>query len=137
MTPTPDTVTVRQHHSFVQLPPPGYTPRRLDPRAGFFGIVVYDYASPFAAPLEKRFIARHRLQKKDPAAAVSDVVQPIVYYVDNAADVLTDSGGVDTVISSVSWNLGAEFENITLTGTTLGSAQSYVQYSLPGCFIHI
>ena len=36
-------------------------------------------------PLEKRFIARHRLQKKDPAAAVSEVVQPIVYYVDNAA----------------------------------------------------
>ena len=69
--PTPDTVTVRQHHSFVQLPPPGYTPRRLDPRAGFFGIEVYDYASPFAGPLEKRFIARHRLQKKDPAAAVS------------------------------------------------------------------
>ena len=85
VTPTPDTVTVRQHHSFVQLPPPGYTPRRLDPRAGFFGIEVYDYASPFATPLEKRFIARHRLQKKDPAAAVSDVVQPIVYYVDNAA----------------------------------------------------
>ena len=48
VTPTPTTVTVRQHHSFVQLPPPGYTPRRLDPRAGFFGIEVYDYASPFA-----------------------------------------------------------------------------------------
>jgi hypothetical protein len=85
VTPTPDTVTVRQHHSFVQLPPPGYAPRRLDPRAGFFGIEVYDYASPFATPLEKRFIARHRLQKKDPAAAVSEVVQPIVYYVDHAA----------------------------------------------------
>ena len=85
VTPTPDTVTVRQHHSFVQLPPPGYTPRRLDPRAGFFGIEVYDYASPFSTPLEKRFIARHRLQKKDPSAAVSEVVQPIVYYVDNAA----------------------------------------------------
>jgi hypothetical protein len=85
VTPTPTTVSVRQHHSFVQLPPPGYTPRRLDPRAGFFGIEVYDYASPFAGPLEKRFVARHRLQKKDPAAAVSDVVQPIVYYVDNAA----------------------------------------------------
>jgi Met-zincin/Domain of unknown function (DUF5117) len=83
--PTPDTVTVRQHHSFVQLPPPGYVPRRLDPRAGFFGIEVQDYASPFATPLERRFIARHRLQKKDPAAAVSDVVEPIVYYVDNAA----------------------------------------------------
>ena len=85
VTPAPDSVTVRQHHSFVQLPPPGYTPRKLDPRAGFFGIEVYDYASAFATPIEKRFIARHRLQKKDPTAAVSEVVQPIVYYVDNAA----------------------------------------------------
>ncbi len=85
VTPTPDSLTVRQHHSFVQLPPPGYTPRRLDPRAGFFGIEVYDYASPFAGPLERRFIARHRLEKKDPSAAVSEAVQPIVYYVDNAA----------------------------------------------------
>jgi hypothetical protein len=85
VTPTPEVVTVRQHHSFVELPPPGYTPRRLDPRAGFFGIEVYDYASPFAGPLEKRFIARHRLQKKDPTAAVSDVVEPIIYYVDHGA----------------------------------------------------
>ena len=85
VTPTPDTVTVREHHSFVQLPPPGYTPRRLDPRTGFIGLDVYDYASPFSAPLETRFIVRHRLQKKDPQAAVSEPVQPIVYYVDNAA----------------------------------------------------
>ena len=85
VTPAPDSVTVREHHSFVQLPPPGYTPRRLDPRTGFIGLDVYDYASPFATPIEKRFIARHRLQKKDPQAAVSEPVQPIVYYVDNAA----------------------------------------------------
>jgi hypothetical protein len=85
VTPVPDSLTVREHHSFVQLPPPGYVPRRLDPRAGFFGIEVYDYASPFAGPLEKRFIARHRLEKRDPSAAVSEAVQPIVYYVDNAA----------------------------------------------------
>jgi hypothetical protein len=85
VTPAPDTVTVRQHHSFVQLPPPGYRPRRQDARAGLLGVVIYDYASPFAAPLEKRFVARHRLQKKDPSAAVSDAVEPIVYYVDDAA----------------------------------------------------
>ncbi len=85
VTPTPEVVTVRQHHSFVELPRPGYEPRRLDPRAGFFGIEVYDYASPFPGPLEKRFISRHRLQKKDPAAPVSDVVEPIIYYVDHGA----------------------------------------------------
>jgi hypothetical protein len=83
--PTPEIVTVRQHHSFVELPPPGYQPRAFDPRAGFFGIEIYDYASPIDEPLEKRFIARHRLEKKDPSAAVSDPVEPIVYYVDHAA----------------------------------------------------
>jgi len=85
VTPTPDAVTVRQHHSFIQLPPPGYTPRRVDPRSGVLGIEIYDYASPFATPLEKRFVVRHRLQKKDPSAPVSEAVQPIVYYIDHAA----------------------------------------------------
>ena len=82
-TPTADAITVRQHHSFVELPPPGYRPRRLDPRVGFFPLVVYDYASPITEPLEQRWIVRHRLEKKDPSAARSEAVDPIVYYVDN------------------------------------------------------
>ncbi|MCU1349401.1 MAG: Glutamyl- and glutaminyl-tRNA synthetase [Acidobacteria bacterium] len=83
VTPDPHAVTIRQHHSFVALPEPGFTPRAQDPRVGFFGVEVYDYASPFTGPLEKRWIARHRLEKKDPSAAVSDPVKPLVYYVDN------------------------------------------------------
>jgi hypothetical protein len=35
--------------------------------------------------MTKRFIARHRLDKKDPSAAASDPVKPIVYYVDPGA----------------------------------------------------
>ncbi|MDQ3282603.1 MAG: zinc-dependent metalloprotease [Acidobacteriota bacterium] len=81
--PSADSVTVREHHSFVALPEPGFEPRRQDPRVGFFGIEFYDYASPFTGPITKRYIARHRLEKKDPAAALSDPVQPIIYYVDN------------------------------------------------------
>jgi hypothetical protein len=83
VTPVPQTVSVREHYSFVALPEPGYKPRRVDPRVGVSGIEIYDYASPFTGPLEKRWIARHRLEKADPAAAVSDPVTPIVYYVDN------------------------------------------------------
>jgi len=83
VTPVPEIVTVREHHSLVALPEPGYKPRRLDPRVGMFGPEVYDYASPFTGPLEKRWIARHRLEKKDPTATVSEPVQPLVYYVDN------------------------------------------------------
>src|ERR1041385_4626499 len=83
--PQPELVTVRQHQSFIALPPPGYTPRRQDPRTGLFGIEFADYASPFTAPLEKRWISRHRLEKKDANAAISDPVAPIVYYVDPGA----------------------------------------------------
>ncbi len=82
VTPSPEIVTVREHHSFVALPPPGYTPRKLDPRVGSIAIEFYDYATPFTSALERRWILRHRLQKKDPNAAVSDAVAPIVYYVD-------------------------------------------------------
>ena len=85
VTPSPEAITVRQRHSFVALPPPGYEPRRSDPRAGFFGISYFDYATPVGEEVVQRFIARHRLEKRDPAAAVSEAVEPIVYYVDAGA----------------------------------------------------
>ena len=81
--PSPQSVTVREHHSLVELPDAGYAPRRLDPRVGVFAVEFYDYASPFTEPLEKRWVVRHRLQKKDPRSAVSEPVRPVVYYVDN------------------------------------------------------
>ncbi len=81
VTPTPDALTVRMHHSFVQLPS-GYEPREADPRAGFFGVTYMDYATPLGEPMVKRYIARHRLEKRDPSAAVSEPVEPIVYYLD-------------------------------------------------------
>lgn len=82
VTPTPNNITVRQHHSFVQLPDNNYKPRKFDPRAGYFGMSYYDYATPISEPIEKRFINRHRLEKQDPSAAVSEAVEPIVYYLD-------------------------------------------------------
>jgi hypothetical protein len=82
VTPSPNNVTVRQHHSFVQLPDNNYKPRKFDPRAGYFGMSYYDYATPISEPIEKRFINRHRLEKKDPTAAISEPLEPIVYYLD-------------------------------------------------------
>jgi hypothetical protein len=69
----------------VQLPDAGYKPRVFDPRSGFYGIQYMDFATPIEDPVTKRYIARHRLQKKDPAARVSEAVKPIVYYVDRGA----------------------------------------------------
>ncbi|HEX2666115.1 MAG TPA: zinc-dependent metalloprotease [Candidatus Acidoferrum sp.] len=85
VTPSPEAITVREHHSFVELPPPGYKPREYDPRSSFFGIQYMDYATPVSEPIVKRFIARHRLEKKDPKAAMSEPVEPIVYYLDRGA----------------------------------------------------
>jgi len=82
VTPTAEALTVRQHLSFVELPPPGFHPRRARPGAGYFDVAYADYAVPLGQPLEQRFITRHRLEKKDPSAAVSEPVEPIVYYLD-------------------------------------------------------
>jgi uncharacterized protein DUF4953/uncharacterized protein DUF5117 len=99
VTPIADSITVRAHHSFVQLPPPGYTPRRADPRVGVFSVDFFDYASPFTGPIQKQWIARHRLIKKDPSAAISEPVEPIVYYVDAGAPEPIRSA----LIEGVSW----------------------------------
>ncbi|GAB3896429.1 zinc-dependent metalloprotease [Spirosoma agri] len=80
--PTPTAVTMHQHHSFVQLPDAGYKSRAFDPRIGYGGIEYFDYATPVSQPIMKRYISRHRLEKKDPSAAVSEAVKPIVYYLD-------------------------------------------------------
>ena len=83
VTPSTEAITVRMHHSFVQLPDDKYKPRRYDIRSGYFGISYFDYSSPFSDPIEQLYIARHRLEKKDPSAAISEPVKPIVYYIDN------------------------------------------------------
>src|SRR5256714_4382802 len=85
VTPNAQAITVRDHVSFVELPPPGFRPRENDPRSGYFGIQYMDFATPISEPIVKHFISRHRLQKKDPSAAISGPVEPIVYYVDRGA----------------------------------------------------
>jgi hypothetical protein len=83
--PTPESITVRMHHSLIELPDAGYKPRVYDPRSGYYAIQYQDYATPIDQPLVKRFIARHRLEKKDPNAKISEAVEPIVYYLDRGA----------------------------------------------------
>ncbi len=81
--PTTEAITLRMHHSFVELPDTNYHARNYDIRSGFFGTSYFDYGSDFSEPIEKMIINRHRLQKKDPTAALSEAVKPIVYYLDN------------------------------------------------------
>jgi hypothetical protein len=79
---TPEAATVRVHYSLVELPDDSYTPRAYDPRSGYFPFSYRDYAAPLDQSITKRFISRHRLEKRDPAARVSDPVEPITYYLD-------------------------------------------------------
>jgi len=86
VTPDPHALTVREHQSFVELPGPGFTPRRFDPRAGYFPTSYRDYNVPVSEPLDQQFIIRHRLVKKDPNCKTNcEAVTPIHYYVDNGA----------------------------------------------------
>jgi hypothetical protein len=86
VTPDPHALTVREHQSFVELPDPGFTPRRFDPRAGYFPTSYRDYNVPVSEQLDQQFIIRHRLIKKDPSCKTNcEAVAPIQYYVDNGA----------------------------------------------------
>jgi Met-zincin/Domain of unknown function (DUF5117) len=80
--PTPASVSMRQHHSFVALPETPMKMRVFDPRVGFGGIDYFDYSTPVSQPIEQKYISRHRLEKKDPTAVLSEAVKPIVYYLD-------------------------------------------------------
>ena len=80
--PDASLVTVNMHHSFVELPDGNYKPRKFDTRSGSYGMTYLDYATPVDEPIKKRFIYRHRLEKKNPKSAVSEAVEPIIYYLD-------------------------------------------------------
>jgi hypothetical protein len=86
VTPDPHALTLREHQSFIELPGPGFTPRRFDPRAGYIRTSYRDYAAPLGANLDQQFIIRHRLIKKDPSCThACEAITPIQYYVDRGA----------------------------------------------------
>ena len=83
---TGEAATIRLHHSFVKLPELGeYTPRAYDPRSGYGAMSYADYSAPLGEDMRQRFIRRHRLEKRDPSAAMSEAVEPLIYYLDPGA----------------------------------------------------
>ena len=83
-TPDPRSITLREHHSFVRLPDDGYVPRAFDPRVGLGAVSFYDFGKPLDEEYVTRYARRHRLQKRNPGAATSQPVEPIIYYLDPA-----------------------------------------------------
>lgn len=98
-TPAPENVTLRMHHSFIKLPPPGYKIRADDQRAGVISIAIADYSTPLDQPFIRRLAVRHRLEKVNPGPAPSKVKEPIVYYVDPGAPEPVRS----TLIQGANW----------------------------------
>jgi hypothetical protein len=82
VTPTASLVSVIQHHSFIELPDDGYKMREFDVRSGAISTSYLDYATPIQEPIKKRYIIRHRLEKKNPSAELSEAKEPIIYYLD-------------------------------------------------------
>ena len=84
-TPTrPGSASVVMHYSMVLLPETPMQPRLFDERVGYFSTGTIDYSQDEHRSPQRRFITRYRLEKKDPAAALSEPVKPIVYWVDPA-----------------------------------------------------
>src|SRR6476469_6038671 len=76
--------SVLAHWSLVRLPERPMMPRRWDERLGYFSIAQVDFGTAEQRSADRTYIARYRLEKKDPSAALSEPVKPIVYYVDPA-----------------------------------------------------
>ncbi len=87
--PDPTHVSVHVRHSLVRLPDDNYTPVPYEPRSGYFDPAFYgqfaDYATPIHERLHRAWLPRHRLEKKNPEADMSEAVEPIVYYLDRGA----------------------------------------------------
>ncbi|MDA0327997.1 MAG: zinc-dependent metalloprotease [Gemmatimonadetes bacterium] len=77
-----EAASIRLHHSFVELPDDNYEPRAYDPRAGYGASTYQEYSAGLGEDMTQRAIRRHRLEKRNPSAAISDPVEPIVYYLD-------------------------------------------------------
>lgn len=82
------TVSLEMRQSIVLLPKEPMTPRVFDPRVGYFTVDRVNYSLDEQKAATETFIARWRLEPKDPAAyargEVVEPVKPIVYYIDPA-----------------------------------------------------
>ena len=80
----PGSASVVMHFSMVKLPEQPMMPRVFDERVGYFTVQQFDYGRDEHRAQRRRYISRWRLEKKDPNAAMSEPVKPIVFYVDPA-----------------------------------------------------
>jgi hypothetical protein len=80
----PDTrsMLIGLHYSLAPLPEVPMATRRADPRIGLFSSTVLDFSDDLQATPRQRYVNRWRLEKKDPAEALSEPVKPIQFLID-------------------------------------------------------
>jgi len=78
--PPPAEISFTFRTNMLLLPEKPMTGRCEDPRVGYFAVPFNDYATGEHRAVPRAFIMRYRLEKKDPSAAVSEPVKPIVFY---------------------------------------------------------
>ena len=93
-------VVVTMQHSLIEMPQNNYQPRFDDQRIGYFTTKTTDMTSSDAAPY-RDFIHRWHLEKKDPSAALSEPVEPIVWWIENTTPVELRETIADAVLA---WN---------------------------------
>ena len=69
-------------YNFLALTETPMRPRLADPRLGHFTEAFTDLSTDLRASNRVHWVSRWRLEKKDPAAAVSEPVQPITFWLD-------------------------------------------------------
>ncbi|MGO4891698.1 zinc-dependent metalloprotease [Flavobacterium sp. W21_SRS_FM6] len=82
VTPDSSSISVHLHHSLIRLPDDQYQTRQFTPFSGYWSVAYQDYSAPLGESMTVSMIPRHRLHKKDPTAALSEAVEPIIYYLD-------------------------------------------------------
>jgi hypothetical protein len=109
----PDTrsMLVSLHYSLAPLPETPMPTRRADPRIGTFTSTVLDFSSDMQLSPRQRYVNRWRLEKKDPAAAMSEPVKPIAFTIDRNVP----AAYRETVRAAIlEWNKA--FEKIGISG---------------------
>ncbi|QIR15704.1 zinc-dependent metalloprotease [Shewanella aestuarii] len=82
VTPDGKLMSVTMRYSFIQLPDEGYQVRDYHPMSGYLSDEYVDFSTDIDKPMVKRHLLRHRLEKLTPGDAPSEVVKPIIYYLD-------------------------------------------------------
>jgi hypothetical protein len=68
-------------YNLAKLPDP-MPPRRADPRVGHFRNEMWDFSNDARYTARTHYVTRWRLEKKDPAATLSEPSEPIVFWID-------------------------------------------------------